>query len=187
MARRRVAQCFQQRRDAVVGLRSTRENRHDPILLQPLLQFLIECFRRRLLVVQKLLQEIVIEIREAFHELPPGNGPSLSSALRHFNERRGPIGLIAPCPLAYQINEANHFLPFPNGHLAQQQRAPRDSLKSLQQLADPFACPIHLVDKDEMRDPAIIQELQQGRQADRALGLSVSYHYGYRSEEHTSE
>src|SRR5690606_10652248 len=178
MAGRLVPEGFQQSRDTVVGLGCSQQNGYDQVLLQALFQLGIEPFRRGLLVLEKLLQQIVVKIRQAFHQLSARFFPSLSYLLGNFDKCRWLIRLVAPGPLAHQVEEADDFLSLSDGHLAQKQRTAGGGLKRGQERASPHAHASYLVDDDQGRDSMVVEALEHRRKAVRPLGLDTGHHHG---------
>jgi hypothetical protein len=76
--------------------------------------------------------------------------------------------------LAHQIDEAADLLALADRDLAQHQRAVGETLQRLQRRADTAARQVHLVDEDDVRNGAIVEEPQQRRQGKHLLRLRLA-------------
>src|SRR5690554_1567926 len=68
---------------AIVGFRSPKEDWNDQVALKPFSQLLVQRVGRRLLILQELLKQIVIEICKALHQQPTSLGLPLPVVVRH--------------------------------------------------------------------------------------------------------
>ena len=66
--------------------------------------------------------------------------------------------------LGDQVNVAHHGIPFPHGKLLGHQGPTRHIFKGVEHIHEPGVVgPIHFIDKDQMGNFPIVQNLKQGR------------------------
>ncbi len=176
-ARRLVAQRLPQPAHAIILPRRAGEHRDDQVLLKILGQVLVDFLVRRLLVLEQLFQESVVEIGEFFDEAGAGGTLAFPEIVGERNQIGGLARAVAVGALADQIDIAGDFRLGPaQRHLAQHQRAVGHRLQRRQHVAHPRIRGIELVDVEHVRDVVAGEKAQQRADRDRALDLGLAHH-----------
>ncbi len=143
-----------------------------------LAQIAVDLRGRRLHVLQHLLQQHVIAIRQHLDQLVQ----RLLLVVLHLGRNLDQLGrltlAIAIRPLAHHIDIAAHRLAIHDRHLAQHQRRAGISLQGRERIAHAAFQRVDLVDEHHVRHAVISQLLEHRRNGQRAGRRRLAHHHG---------
>ena len=179
--RRIVAQRLQQPPHAVLAISRAQQYRRDLVGAELLVHVAVDQRLLRRHVLDELLEQDVVELREGLQHLAPGLGFARQDLGRHLDQVRGTARAIAIGALAHEIDVADAFLAAVAGrpadrHLAQHQLARRHGLQRRQHVAHARFGRIDLVDEEDVRDVALLDDFQERRQRRDPLGRRLAHH-----------
>ncbi len=121
-ARRIVAQRFPQPEHAALNFAGADHHRHDIVGRQILDELTVDILFVRHHVLEQLLEQVVVEIRQRFEQLLARHGLRVGQFGRHFDNRRGLALLVLIGALADQVDIAGGLVAVADRHVAQNQR-----------------------------------------------------------------
>ena len=153
------------------------EGRQRPVRLQRPRCHAVDLRGRRLLVLDQLLQQMIVEIAEAFEHLRPRLLLSRHHAFRHLDELRPRSLAPGKRPLRDQVGDPGDPLALPHGHLAKYDRRARIGLERRHDVPDPRLGGIHLVDKKKGGKPRPVDQRKIGGRKDRRVRIRRHHHH----------
>ena len=168
--RRLVAQRLQQPTHAVVVERRAEEHRHDQAFAQLLGHQAVNLVRRRHRILEQGLEQAVVEIGQRLQHL--GARRLLAVAARRFGDLdqfEAPALLHLIGALADQVDVAVDRLAVADRDFAQDQRPVGHRLQRVQRRLHADVAVVHLVDEDDVRNVAVVEEAQQRRHRQRLV------------------
>ncbi len=181
--RRVVTQCLQEAPHAVLAITRAKQHRRYLVGAELVVQVAIDqrFFRRDIL--DQLLEQGVVELRQGFEHLASCLGFARQDLGRHLDQVGGAARVVAIGALAHEIDIADRLLAAVAGrsadrYLAQHQLARRNRLQRRQRVAHAAFGRVDLVDEEEMRDAVVLDVFHERRERDHALGRRLAHDDG---------
>jgi len=168
-----MTQQLQQALHAVIVLAGAEQDRDQQIAPHRLRQVAVNLLLVGIDLLQQLLEQGVVEIRQGLQQLVAGLRLAIGDGARQLDECRRFALAVLVGALAHQIDIAGDLLAVADRHLPQGQRPGREALQGAQDLAHALAGLIHLVDQDDMRDVVIVEELEDRTGGGGLAGLGL--------------
>ena len=170
-----VAQRLQQAPHAVFAVAGAQQDRRDLVGTELVVQVAVDQRLLRRDVLDELLEQRVVELREGLQHVAPRLGFARQDLGRHLDQVGGAAAPVAIGALAHEVDITHRLLAAVGGgtadrHLAQHQLALRHGLQGRQHVAHADFGGIDLVDEDDVRDVPVLDEFQERRQRHHALG-----------------
>jgi hypothetical protein len=172
-----VAQRLQQAAHAGIVEGRAEQDRHDAVALQGVGEVGVDLLLGRGHVLEELLQELVVVIGKPLQKLLAGLLLALLQLGRDRDQVRGLAGVVVIGPLAHHIDIAYRLVALADRHLAQHQGPRRDRLQPREHVADAAHRGVDLVDEQDVRDRAVVEELEQRGHRDRPLDDRLDDHH----------
>ena len=177
--RRVVAQRLQQTPHAVLAIARAEQHRRDLVGAELVVQVAIDQRFLRRHILDQLLEQGVVELRQGFEHLAPRLALARQDLGRHLDQVGGAARLVAIGALAHEVDIADRLLAAVAGrpadrHLAQHQLARRDGLQRRQHVAHAAFGRVDLVDEEEVGDAVVLDVFHQRRERDHALGRRLA-------------
>ena len=168
-----MAQRLEQPAHAPGAVGRAEQDRH-PEALPGLAREVVEhLLRRRSLIHQQLLEQLVVMIGKLFEHVRP----RLDLALLHFGGDLDWLGLLAGAiferTLEREVDEPADLLAIADGDLPSDQRRDADRLQRRKQVADSAVRLVDAVDEDEMRNAELIERPQRRGGERRTGGVRI--------------
>jgi hypothetical protein len=166
----------------VLAVSRAEEDGRDLLGAELVVQVAIDQRLLRRHVLDELLQQCVVELRQRLQHLAPGFALARQDLGRHLDQVRGAARLVAIGAFAHEVDVAHGLLGTigcvaADRHLAQHQLAGRDRLQRRQHVAHAALRRVDLVDEEEMGDEVVLDVLEERRERDHALGRGLTDHY----------
>ena len=163
---------------AHVMLGHAHEDRDHLVGPQRLAQVGQDLLLRRLLVLEQLFHQLVVEIGQRLEHLATRTLLALPVLLRQRNTVGSGRLAVGVRLLGDQIDVADQSLALADRELVRQHWPRADLAQRLQQVAVGHLGPVHLVDEDDMRKVEAVEILQEGRDRDHPLDHRLDHDDG---------
>ena len=172
-----VAQRLEQAPHAVLALPGAHHRRDDQALLELPAQRREHVRVRRNLVLEQRLEQRVVEIGERLEHPGPRGLQLRRHGIGRLDDLRGRVLAIAVSALAHQIHIAADGFAVEDRHLASDDRPVRLVAQRRERVGDRRGGAVELVDEQQRRNLARIEEIQQRGGRDRAIGGGLRHQH----------